>query len=38
MDIFRLPGINTQETMLGTYTDKCGKEKIVVANFNYNRK
>ena len=29
--IFRSIGINTQETILGTYTDKRGKEKIVVA-------
>lgn len=29
--IFRAIGINTQETILGTYTDKRGKEKIVVA-------
>lgn len=29
--IFQLLGINTQETILGTYTDKRGKEKIVVA-------
>lgn len=29
--IFRTIGINTQETILGTYTDKRGKEKIVVA-------
>lgn len=29
--IFRSLGINTQETILGTYTDKRGKEKIVVA-------
>lgn len=30
-NIFRLLGINTQETILGTYTDNRGKEKIVVA-------
>jgi len=29
--IFRSIGINTQETILGTYTDKRGKEKVVVA-------
>lgn len=29
--IFEALGINTQETLLGTYTDKRGKEKIVVA-------
>lgn len=29
--IFRTIGINTQETILGTYTDRRGKEKIVVA-------
>ena len=29
--IFRSIGINTQETILGTYTDKRCKEKIVVA-------
>ncbi|WP_330548545.1 HipA domain-containing protein [Bacilliculturomica massiliensis] len=29
--IFQLLGIPTQETILGTYTDKRGKEKIVVA-------
>lgn len=29
--IFQSIGINTQETILGTYTDKKGKEKIVVA-------
>lgn len=30
-NIFKSLGINTQETILGTYTDKRGKEKIVVA-------
>lgn len=30
-NVFKSLGINTQETMLGTYTDKRGKEKIVVA-------
>lgn len=29
--IFRSIGINTQETILGTYTDKRSKEKVVVA-------
>lgn len=29
--IFQSIGIKTQETMLGTYTDKRGKEKVVVA-------
>lgn len=29
--IFQSIGINTQETILGTYTDKKGKEKVVVA-------
>lgn len=30
-NIFKSLGINTQKTILGTYTDKRGKEKIVVA-------
>ncbi|MDD2504044.1 MAG: HipA domain-containing protein [Clostridia bacterium] len=30
-EIFRTIGISTQETILGTYTDKRGKEKTVVA-------
>lgn len=30
-NIFKIIGIKTQETILGTYTDKRGKEKIVVA-------
>jgi len=29
--VFESMGFNTQETLLGTYTDPCGKEKVVVA-------